>query len=64
MTTKYNEKIKDELYFFDAIEKLVNDLYGDYDRLSSGGKEKLDKLANLVLPKKEINEVRKGISNG
>ena len=45
-------KIKDDLYWKDGIEKLVKDLYGDYDRLSSSGKETLDKLANLVLPKK------------
>ena len=44
-------KIKDDLYWKDGIEKLVKDLYGDYDRLSRGGKETLDKLANLVLPK-------------
>jgi hypothetical protein len=36
-----NEKLK-------AMREAVDDLFWDYDRMSSSGKETLDKLASLV----------------
>lgn len=37
------------------IEKLVDDLYWEYDRMSSSGKESLDKLAGILDIKGEQN---------
>ena len=42
------------------IEKLVDDLFWDYQRMSRSGQETLDKLADLVLPKhKSIEDQKK-----
>ena len=40
------------------LKELVDDLYWDYDRMSSSGKETLDKIADLVgVPtESEMNE--------
>ena len=40
------------------LKKLVDDLYWDYDRMSSSGQETLDKIADLVgVPtESEMNE--------
>ena len=37
--------------------KLIDDLYWEYDRMSSSGKETLDKIAELIkLPKPKITK--------
>ena len=41
------------------IQKLVDDLFWEYDRMSQGGKDTLDKLAELVLPKQNIEDQKK-----
>jgi len=41
------------------IQKLVDDLYWDYQRMSRSGQETLDKLADLVLPKRSLEEQKK-----
>ena len=40
------------------LRELVDDMYWEYDRMSSSGKETLDKIANLVgVPtESEMNE--------
>jgi len=39
-----------------AMADIINDLYWEYDRMSSSGKESLDKLTKIV---KRIMEKRK-----
>jgi hypothetical protein len=43
--------------------KLVDDLYWDYERLSSSGQETLDNIADLLGIPAE-NELEKGPNNG
>ena len=48
------EETKDLIYYQESrkkmtpIQKLVDDLYWDYDRMSSSGQKTLDKLAEEV----------------
>ena len=47
------------------IQKLVTDLYWDFDRLTSSGQETLEKLATLVgvATEKECEELAKKMEN-
>ena len=41
------------------IEKLVNDLLWEHQRMSRSGQETLDKFVDLVLPPKSTEEMKK-----
>ena len=42
------EKIEENRKRIKTIQKLVDDLYSDYDRMSSSGQKILDKLGDFV----------------
>jgi len=53
---KEKEMRKDKMK---QIEKLVEDLQWEHQRMSRSGQETLDKLVDLVLPKKSTEEMKK-----
>ena len=49
------------------VKKLVGNLYWDYDRLSSDGKDTLNNISNLLgisTKETEINQVKKWLRDG
>jgi len=58
---KENVKLRQKLEVFKdgKIQKLVDDLFWEYDRMSRDGKANLDRLAELVLPKHSIEDQKK-----
>ena len=45
---KFIDRELEHVSYYNLLQILVESLYSDYERLSSGGKEKLDKLSELV----------------
>ncbi len=50
------EKIEENKRRMSKIQKLVDDLYWEYDRMSSSGQQTLYKLASLVFKDEIIGE--------
>ena len=50
------EKIEENRKRMSTIQKLVDDLYWEYDRMSSSGQQTLYKLASLVFKDEIIGE--------
>ena len=56
------EETKDLIYYQESrkkmtpIQKLVDDLYWDYDRMSSSGQKTLDKLIDKVFKMEKKND--------
>ena len=50
------KKIEDNRKGMTPIQRLVDDLYWEYDRMSSSGQETLYKLASLVFKNETIGE--------
>ena len=48
ITEETLEKIEDNRKRMTPIQKLVDDLYWEYDRMSSSGQKTLDKLGDFV----------------
>ena len=48
------------------LRELVDDMYWDYDRMSSSGQETLDKIADILgLPtENEVTEMMETVKNG
>ena len=48
------------------LRELVDDMYWEYDRMSSSGKETLDKIAGILgLPtENEVTEMMETVKNG
>ena len=50
------EKIEENRKRMSTIQRLVDDLYWEYDRMSSSGQQTLYKLASLVFKDETIGE--------
>ena len=50
-------KVKD----VNELRQLVDDLYWDYDRMSSSGKETLDRMDQIVSPLTDEEENKNGV---
>ena len=50
------EKIEENRKRMSTIQKLVDDLYWEYDRMSSSGQQTLYKLASLVFKNETMGE--------
>ena len=50
----------------ERLQNLVEDMYWEYDRMSSSGKETLDKIAEILgLPtENEVTEMMETVKNG
>ena len=50
----------------ERLQNLVEDMYWEYDRMSSSGKETLDKIAGILgLPtENEVTEMMETVKNG
>jgi len=53
ITEETLEKIEENRKRMSTIQKLVDDLYWEYDRMSSSGQNTLDKLFRKVFKEKE-----------